>query len=270
MRVNMNIGMQTNLLKVSHINNQNLGQKQPIINNNDLREQKDTVSISPLGKAKSLVGSLMKQKQKIIESKNELVGRTLEKGGNIDSIKSQLESFEEQLKNIDEQITQTMTEQIKQQNEEQKKMEYQKPKTEEEVQTEHFNSIINLSSSLAKAQVVSSVKTKSDGEARILESEIKLDESRGGASTAKKERLADLKKQSTKLTTQINENLIKVSEEIKDSNDNRLVESERAETTKDNKLNAEIKHSKELNVIDNTVDKAGKTNHDAKQSKLRE
>lgn len=264
MRVNMNMGMKNNLLNVHHINNQNLSQKQPIIKNSDLRDQKDTVSISPLGKTKSLVESLMKQKQKIIESKNELVSRTLEKGANIDSIKSQLESLEEQLENIDEQISQTMAEQIKQQNEEQKRMEYKNPKTEEEIQTERFNSIVNLSSSLAKAQVVSAVKTKSDGEARILETEIKLDESRGGASVIKKERLADLKKQSTNLTTQINENLVKVSEEIKDSNDNQLVESTKPETTKNNKLNAEIKYSTELNVIDNTVAKADKTNYDVK------
>lgn len=102
MRVNLNIGMQNNFLNVYHINNQDLSQKQSIIKNSDLREQKDTVSISPLGKTKSLVESLMKQKQKIIESKNQLIGRTLEKGGNIDSIKSQIESLEEELKTVDE------------------------------------------------------------------------------------------------------------------------------------------------------------------------
>lgn len=260
MHVNINIGMQNNHLNIRNINNGDLNQKQSIIKNSDLREQKDTVSISRLGKANSLVELLMKQKQKIIESKNELVGRTLEEGGNIGSIKSQLESFEEQLKNINEQIAQTMAEQIKQQNEEQKKMEYKKPKTEEEVQTEHFNSIVNLSLSLDKTQVVSAVKTKTDGEARILETEIKLDESRGKASRIKKERLADLKKQSANLTTQINENLIKMNEEMKDRNDNRLVESTKPETTKDNKSNAEIKYSTESNVTDGTVAKADKTN----------
>lgn len=260
MRVNINIGMQNHLLKVQHSNNQNLSQKQPITKNGDLLEQKDTVSISPLGKAKSLVESLMKQKQKIIESKNEIVSRTLEKGGNIDSIKSQLESFEEQLKNIDEQIAQTMTEQIKKQNEEQKKIENKKTKTEEEVQTEWLNSIVSLSSSLTQAKVVSAVKTKADGEAKVLETEIKIDESRGGASVIKKERLADLKKQSENLTTQIHENLIRVNGKISDINDNQVVESKESKTTKDNKVATEIKHSTEFSDIDGTVDKTDKTN----------
>lgn len=130
-------------------------------------------------------------------------------------------------------------------------MEYKKTKTEEEVQTERFNSIVNLSSILDKVQLVSAVKSKSDGEARILETEIKLDGSRGGSSIIKKERIADLKKQSANLTTQINETLIKVSEEIKDSKDNQLVETKKLEITKDNKMNAEIKHREELDVIDN-------------------
>lgn len=263
MRVNMNIGMQNNLLNVHNIN-QGLNQKQPIIKNGGLQERKDTVSISLLGKAKSLTESLMKQKQKIIESKNELIGRTLEKGANMNSIKSQLESFEEQIKNIDEQIAQTIAEQIKQQTEDQKKMAYKKLKTEEEVQTERLNSIISLSSSLSQARVVSSVKTKVGGESRVLEMEIKLDESRGGVSTSKKERLADLQKQSANLTTQINESLIKVSEEIKDSNDNQLVEPENRETTKSNKLNTEIKYNTEPNIVDNTVAKADKADYDVK------
>src|SRR5699024_9586970 len=121
MRANMNIVMQNNFLNVGHIN-QDLNQNNFAIKNSEQQERKDTVFISSLGKADSLIESLMKQKQNIIEMKNKLVGRTLEKGENIDSIKSELECFEEQLKNIDEQIAQTMAEPSKRQAESQKKI----------------------------------------------------------------------------------------------------------------------------------------------------
>lgn len=241
MHVNMNIGMKNYLLNVNHINSQGLDQKQLIIKNSELQEQKDSVTISPLGKTKGIIESLMKQKQRINESKSELIGRTLEKGDNIESIKSQLESFEEQIETIDEQIAQTLAEEIKEENEEQKKMAYKnkKPKTDEEVQAERLNSIVDLSSSLNQAQVVSSVKTNMDGEARVLEIEIKLDESRGGASDLKKERLADLEKQSANLSTDINEIFNNVSEEIKDNSDNESVNPENTETTKEKKSKSE-------------------------------
>lgn len=224
MNINMNIGMRNNTINLNGIKNQNLNQNQSVIQKNDALLRRDTVSISPLGKSKSIIQSLMNQKQKITESKNELISRNLEKGGDMADIKSQLKSFEEQLESIDEQIAQTMAEQMKQQEQEQNKVETKKPKTEEEAQTQRFNSLINLSSSLDKAQVISSVKTKSDGEARVLESEIKIDEGRGGASKMKKERLADLQKQSTTLATQIADSLNEVNEQIKDTNNTDIVE----------------------------------------------
>lgn len=243
MRVNMNIDMKNSFLNVNRIS-QGLNQKNPTIKDNGTQELKDTVSISPLGKAKSLVESLMKQKQNIIESKNDLIGRTLEKGENIDSIKSQLEDFDEQIKNIDEQIAQTISKQLKQQTEEQKKVKDKKAKTEEEVQNERLNSIVSLSSGLSQAKTVYSVKNKVDGESRVLKMEIKLDESRGKATIPKKQRLSDLQKQSDNLTTQINEKLNELNEKVEDNNDNRLVEAENSKANKDRMSDDETKEKR--------------------------
>jgi hypothetical protein len=222
----MNIGMQNKPINTHPIPAQNYNQAQSIEKNVNSEDQQDTVSISPLGKTQNLIESLIKHKQNIIDSKNSLVGRTLEKGENIDSIKPQLEAIEEQLKIIDEQISQIMTERIKQQNDDEKKTNYKKPKTEEELQTEHLNSVVRLSVGLDKTKVITSVKTKTDSEANILETEIKLDESRGGASEMKKERLADLKKQSANLSNQISESLNEVDEEINSKNEKSKKEQE--------------------------------------------
>lgn len=225
MRINMNIGMENNILNIRN-NNQDLIDKKASIKDINPQSKEDSIFISPLGKAKSLIQLLMKQKQKIYESKDELITKTLEEGKDIESIELQLKHFEEQLKNIDEQIAQTMSEEIakaleenpKQKNENLKNMIYEKPKTEEEIQNERLNSIVNLSSNLNQAQAVSSIKTKLDGESRVLEIEIKIDESRGGASTYKKERLDKLQKQSKDLNDRINKELVELNKEIKDNN----------------------------------------------------
>lgn len=79
MRINPNIGMQNGFLNVYRIN-QDLNQNSYALKNSQQHDRKDTLSISPLGKTNSLIESLMKQKQDIIERKNELIGNTLEKG----------------------------------------------------------------------------------------------------------------------------------------------------------------------------------------------
>ncbi|MDD4627062.1 MAG: hypothetical protein PHP87_08270 [Syntrophomonas sp.] len=242
MRINPNIGMQNGFLNVYRIN-QDLNQNSYALKNNQQHERKDTLSISPLGKTNSLIESLMKQKQDIIERKNELIGNTLEKGINMDSIKSQLESYEEQLKTIDEQIAQIMAEQAKQQAEKQKETKDAKPKTEEETETERLNSIISLSLNIKQAQVISSVKTKVDGDARVLKSEIELDKARAGSSPSAKEfiankdtRLTEMQKLSANLTVQIGDKLVEVNEEIKKNGNNQTVKLEKPNTTENSEL----------------------------------
>lgn len=73
--------------------------------------------------------------------------------------------------------------------------------------------------------------------------EIKIDELRGGASASKKEHLADLQKQFAVLTARISDDLIKVNEEIKDSNDNQSGERENSGTTGSNNTDSDVKLS---------------------------
>lgn len=269
MRKDMNIAMHNDFLNASTINRGFHELNFAVKGNEEQKgiERKDTVSISPLGKAKSLIESLVKQKEKIIENKNELIGRTLENGGNMDSIKTKLEAFEEQVQNIDNQIAQITSDQLKQQAEEQKKAAYKKPKTEEEVQTERLHSMVSMSSSLDQAKVVSSVKTKVDGETKVLQIEIKLDASRRGASMSKYERLADLKNKSSDLSIQVGENLGKVYEEIKDVNDHPLTEPKYSETIKNKDLDSEIRDKRTGNSEDKTDDKDNKIDSDVKKKR---
>ncbi len=263
MGTNMNITIKNNFFNTTPIN-RGLYEKNFAIKGSEQQGGKDSdsISISSLGKAKSLIESLTKQKEKIIENKNELIGRTLEKGGSMDSIKARLETFEEQIKNIDNQIAQITSEQLKQQVEEQKKVAYKKPKTEDEVETERLHSMVNMSSSLDQAKVVSSVKTKVEGELRVLGTEIKLDASRKGVHKSKYERLAELQNKASDLTSKIGESLSKVYEEIKDNNENQVTEEENSKTAKNYKLDEELKDKNKRDTTDKTEDKDDKTNSD--------
>lgn len=265
MGTNLNLTIKNNFLNASPIN-QGLYEKNFAIKGSKEQGGKDTdsMSISPLGKAKSLIESLTKQKEKIIENRSELIGKTLEKGGSIDSIKARLETFEEQIKNIDTQIAQITSEQLKQQAEEQKKVAYKKPKTEDEVETERLHSMVNMSSSLDQAKVVSSVKTKVEGESRVLGIEIKLDASRSGVHKSKYERLAELQNKSSELTAKIGENLSGVYEEIKNNNESQVTEAEYSKTTKNHESDEEIKDKKERDIADKTENKDDKTKSDEK------
>jgi cellobiose-specific phosphotransferase system component IIA len=252
MNTNMNITIKNNFFNVGSVN-QGLFENNFAIKGNVQQGRKDTISISPSGRAKSLIESLNKQKEKIIESKNELIARTLEKGCGMDSIKDRLETFEEQIKGIDNQIAQITSEQLKQQAEEQKKIAYKKPKTEDGAETERLHSMVSMSSSLDEAKVVSSVKTKVEGQSKVLRMEIKLDASRKGVHKTKYENLAKLQNRSSDLIAHVGESLSKVYEEIKEikeNDENRLVESEYSKTAKKDEPDKITEDKKERNIAD--------------------
>ena len=122
----------------------------------------------------------------------------------MDSIKSQVEAYEKQLKDIDQQISEAMAKEMEKQAEKSKKDE--KPKTEQEIENARLANVMNLSQGLEKAEVVDSVKTRVDGEACVLKSEIAMDKMYGASleSTAdrvsdKEEKLAELEKKSAEL-----------------------------------------------------------------------
>ena len=177
MRVNSNINMQSRFLNAGWLNkvqNQNSSAKK-----SSQESEGVVVTLSSFGKADGDIQSLMDQKQQITESKNNLIGRTLDEGLDMESIKPQLEEYETQLEAIDTQISQTISLYAKQQNEKQKGINYKTAMSEKSAETERSDSIIGLSSDLNQIKTASSVQTRIDGETRTLESEIKLDLTRG-------------------------------------------------------------------------------------------
>lgn len=186
--------------------------------------RRDLAIISPQGKKGGLIDTLMKQKMSIMEQKDSLISSAKKDGKSMESIKSQLEAYEKQLKDVDQQISQAMAKEMEKQAEKGKKEDT--PKTKQEIENERLANVMDMSQGLEKAEVTWSVKTRVDGEARVLKSEIALDKMYANGSEAstemisKKEmKLSELEQKSIELTSDIGEIVAETAEKAKEQNE---------------------------------------------------
>lgn len=169
------------------------------------KNDRDTVLISAQGRKQSIIEQLMKQKQDIIERKNEVKISADEKGYDVTE---QLKAYEEQIKQIDEQISKIQSEEANESNDNKidlKSTYKQEQKTEEEIQNENLTKISNIAISNELTEIVSNVKNQIDNRVNILETELKLDASRGLFSEEKIEEISELKAQSSSVSNDIGE-----------------------------------------------------------------
>ena len=134
----------------------------------------DSVSISPQGRMMNMVERLKEQKKSIIERKNEITAKNIESGGNVEDIKSQIDLYSKQISNIYSQQAKEIIASFEEK--QQKPKENNDNETKDEVEVKRLTKIANLSESVKLNEIVSSCKDKADGDVRVLESEITLDE----------------------------------------------------------------------------------------------
>ena len=207
-----------------HRVNQSLARQSGASNGEDRRLNRDTVTISPQGKAASLIENLTKQKMAITERKDQFLASAVEEGQSMEAIQSQLDSYDEQIKNIDKQIAEITAKQMQEDAEKkQPKVQDNQPKTEEDIQNQKLANITELSMSLDKINTIDSIKTQVDGDIGVLESEIELDKMRATGSLEQIEKkealLSDMKAQSLDLTSDIGQELSEASKIIDKNND---------------------------------------------------
>lgn len=187
----------------------------------------DSLSISATGKgiskSSSILESLAKQKQNILENKNNLINSTTENGKSLESIKDLLEAYNDQLKAIDEQIAQTTIEEQKKSlgaDKKEIKIQSQNPKTKEEIVGDNLSKIVSIAANISQTEVVSSVKDKLEGELNVLNTEIKLDKAvTGEASSGKLEKVSELKTQINDLNDEVGQKLNETLQELSNNND---------------------------------------------------
>ena len=152
--------------------------------------REDKVQISPNNQMQGRLDFLMERKQELIERKNELMAS----GADWDSIKAMVALYEEQISNVETEISQTLKDMVEEQLEkaEEEKKEGKEPETKEEQQLQNMNNLSNASMDYKQVNQVHKAHDQTEREASVLSMEVKLDDSRGGASKGKRERLGEV------------------------------------------------------------------------------
>ena len=165
---------QSTKINIASINRSANNKYEAIYGKSKESKKTDEVSISPVGKKKSMLKQLMDQKQRILEQKQSMLDSDQADGS--DSMNDKLKEFEMQLKAIDDQIAQIQADESDNSDsysiDETGKI-YKKPKSKEDAQTEQMSAITKLSSGVSQAEIISSAKDMIDGKINVLKSEIK-------------------------------------------------------------------------------------------------
>ena len=216
------------------------------------RNDRDTVLISAQGRKQSIIEQLMKQKQDIIERKNEVKISADEKGYDVTE---QLKAYEEQIKQIDEQISQIQSEEANESNDNKidlKSTYKQEQKTEEEIQNENLTKISNIAISNELTEIVSNVKNQIDNRVNILETELKLDASRGLFSEEKIEEISELKAQSSSVSNDIGEMVNDTNKSLNEINNEYNINDYRVKQENEN-IQEQIMNNRFYSDVDENI-----------------
>lgn len=216
------------------------------------KNDRDTVLISAQGRKQSIIEQLMKQKQDIIERKNEVKISADEKGY---AVTEQLKAYEEQIKQIDEQISKIQSEEANESNDNKidlKSTYKQEQKTEEEIQNENLTKISNIAISNELTEIVSNVKNQIDNRVNILETELKLDASRGLFSEEKIEEISELKAQSSSVSNDIGEMVNDTNKSLNEINNEYNINDYRVKQENEN-IQEQIMNNRFYSDVDENI-----------------
>ena len=199
---------------------------------------KDSLSISPMGRALTAIDTLMQQKEELNERKNELIGSTLEQGGDIKSIEVQLKSYETQLKTIDDQIDEVMSQEFIDKDKLVESKKESQPKTKEEQEKEKIATLTAMTTDIEHIETLASVKGKIERELSTIKSSMKLDGTPLKSTIARAE---DLQDRISKVDSTIGKSLASLSDKISETNKpNTIVEEDDKEELVENVEHEEV------------------------------
>lgn len=239
-------------------------------NDNTLEKNNGNLSI----RKKDPLQLLMEQKQNIFDSKQKYLENALAKNESADSIKNKMEEYDKQISEIDKQINELKLEELKKLMGTEDQVKDKKTSksddnsngntTQVNSETENCNHMMNhlvsMSNNISEAKNLSRMKNSASGEKNVLESEIKIDESRGLNPVKKRERAAKLEDNIKNIEEKIGEKFddSNGSNNTITTNENKKLNSKNAPTnTGENKTNEEnssdknsLKSIDDLNLIE--------------------
>ena len=188
----------------------------------------------------ALMDSLMKQRESIQEMKSSLTERALEKGTNPSSIKEQMKALETQLADIDAQIAQTQKQ----------KQEQDAPTTKKEMNQTPEEAIFSQAGSLeqTKTKTLHRIDRSLTREKAAIESEMKLDASRGVHSEYKANRLIKVEEQMTPVQEELSERIKESPTTIQNNNLSEALTADELSIQEQIREN-EIKKSEDSTII---------------------
>lgn len=175
MRVNLNMNTQNNFSPLKNLHAASM--RHEAGKSASVGVRRDKADISPMGKLAGALNELTKQKEKLTEQKNALMGKTLKKFGTLKSIEPQLAAFDELIISLE----QHMKDLIAAENEralkggDTKESTDKKPKTEEEIEAEKQTAIVSSSADIKLARAANLKKENFEGNSRITKTEAALD-----------------------------------------------------------------------------------------------
>lgn len=202
------------------------------------KEARDKQSISGQFKKSNVIEGFMKQKAGLMENKQKLIENTLKNGDDLSSIKTQLADFDAQIRLVDDQINQQLLDErqkalgLDEEDKKDKPVSNDEPKTEQELQGEVLNNLVDVSGNMEQTKKLAALKNKMQGEANVMKQEIALDGARGLTTTAKRERLSDLTSKIDQLDNRVGEMLGTINEKIDSSTENRVTTEDTQEEFK--------------------------------------
>lgn len=177
MQVNSSIFMRSNSILPSNAINRSIQNKLGSKN-----VEKDNATISPQGKMMQMIEQLQKQKENIIQRKNEFMNKAEESGLDSETIKAMQDLYEQQIEQIDEQISQIYAQETEDILEQEKKEDAgiysKKDLTKEEQNIQKMQNISEIDNDISQAEKVHSIQEKTENQINIEEGNINTSELR--------------------------------------------------------------------------------------------
>lgn len=173
-------------------------------------------------KRNNILENLMKQKENLMDNKNALRERSLQKCEDPRSINEKLESIDKQIEEINKQVSELQLEEQRKAigtEDKNKKCKNSKQKSNKDYLNSmktapSMDSVLNLSTDLKKAKALSSQRNLMSGEARILDFEIQIDIKKGINPVMKKKYLAKMEDNIERITEKLGNHLKDVNTKI--------------------------------------------------------
>lgn len=200
--------------------------KEPEMNNHHINKKKDSIQIS--GQARqlfsgmkagnSIIDSLMKQREQLMEMKSNVRERAMEAGKDMSSIEDELKTFDQQIADLEAQMAEIQQKERekalgKKANEEQQMT----PKADEEALLTH-------AVSLDQTEMMGRVSSSLEREKRTLESQIKQDIRRGVNTERKESKVSAMEERLQQTSEQLNDKLQSMQEQKAQEDEEPVVE----------------------------------------------